>query len=177
MLQKVSRCSIALIAQMNRRIKMLPFNYLPEYDDSIYVDGNIEIVAPLSPMVLEMGTCVLGVHYHNYRDCIFDELIAIEHFKRIDKEMAYRQLSAYDAEGFPRHYGLYENGMIIRKHDDLHVQELMNKWWEEYLKYPTRDQFSLPYMIWKTNFDRATIHILGNNLNRNPRINRSKMHT
>lgn len=163
-------------AQMNRRIKMLPFHYLPDYDYSIYVDGNIEIIAPLSPLIESMGDSALGVHFHNYRDCIYDEIIAIEHYKKIDLAKAKEQLSFYEKEGFPHHFGLYENGVLIRKHSDETVQLLMEEWWEEYLKYPTRDQFSLPYLIWKTKFDRSKIHIIGNNLNKNARFNREVMH-
>ena len=163
-------------AQMNRRIKMLPFQYLSEYDYSIYVDGNIEIIAPLSPLIESMGNSVLGVHFHNYRDCIYDEMIAIEHYKKIDLAMAKEQLGAYAKEGFPHHFGLYENGVLIRKHSDEAVKILMEEWWKEYLKYPTRDQFSLPYIMWKTKFDRSRIHIIGNNLNKNARFNREVMH-
>ena len=56
------------------------------------------------------------------------------------------------------------------------VKELMTAWWEEYNKYPTRDQFSLPYVVWKTGFDAERIAILGNNINRNPRFNRVQKH-
>lgn len=163
-------------AQMNRRIKMLPFEYLKGYDYSIYVDGNIEIIAPMSPLIEEMGKALLGMHFHNFRDCIYDEIVAIEHYKKIDVEQARKQLQEYESEGFPHHFGLYENGVMIRKHSDESVVRLMNLWWEEYLRYSTRDQFSFPYLIWKSGFDRTRIHIIGNNLNANPRFNRQIMH-
>ena len=43
---------------------MLPFNYLRGYDYSVYVDGNIEIVTSVLPIIKNMGNAVLGVHYH-----------------------------------------------------------------------------------------------------------------
>lgn len=162
--------------QLNRKIKMLPFLYLQEYDYSIYVDGNIEIVAAMSPLVAEMGECPFGVHYHYGRDCIFDELVSVIHFKKADVSVSKKQLSEYEKDGFPHHYGLYENAVLIRKHDDKGMQVLMEAWWKEYLKYPTRDQFSLPYVIWKTGYDRKKVHIIGNSLPNNPRFNREQNH-
>ena len=87
--------------------------------------------------------------------------------------MAKRQIAAYKREGFPRHYGLYENSILIRKHKDEEVRRLMEAWWDEYMRYPTRDQLSLPYVIRKFGYDRSTIHIMGKNLEQNPRFNRT----
>lgn len=157
--------------QLNRKVKMLPFRYLPDYDYSIYVDGNMEIVAPVSPLIEEMGNHGLGVHYHRVRDCIYDEVGFIICLNKADSELSRRQLAAYEKEGFPCHYGLYENPVIIRKHGDKEVCRLMEAWWEEYLRYSTRDQFSLPYIIWKTGYDRSKIHIIEKDLNHNYRFN------
>ena len=135
---------------LNRKIKMLPFNYLRGYDYSVYVDGNIEIVTSVLPIIKNMGNAVLGVHYHSARDCIFDEVIAVRHYKRASINENYdKQLYEYEKIGFPRHFGLYENSIIVRKHKDKMLKKIMNDWWNEYNKYPTRDQFSLPFVIWK----------------------------
>ncbi len=162
--------------QLNRKIKMLPFRYLPDYDYSIYVDGNIEIVAPVSPLIEEMGNHGFGVHYHRIRDCIYDEVGYVIYFKRADPELSHEQIEAYKNEGFPHHYGLYENPVLIRKHGDEEVCCLMGAWWEEYLRYPTRDQFSLPYIIWKTGYDRSKIHIIERNMDYNYRFQWGRPH-
>ena len=156
--------------QLNRKVKILPFRYLPEYDYTIYVDGKIEIVAPLSPMIEEMGSHGFGVHYHRDRDCIYDEAAQVIYLGKADPELTRKQLAEYEANGFPHHYGLYENPVLIRKHADKAVCRLMEAWWEEYRRYPTRDQISLPYIIWKTGFNRKNIHIIEKNLNYNSRF-------
>lgn len=161
--------------ELNRKIKILPYEYLPEYDITIYVDGNIECVAYLTPLLSDFGNAGFGVHYHSRRDCIFDEAIAVKHYRNIKTEMTKEQLNAYASEGFPKHYGLYENSILIRKHNDERVKKLMKLWWEEYQKYPTRDQYSLPYAVWKLNM-RSDIYILGNDISRNPRFNRINKH-
>ncbi len=162
--------------QLNRKIKMLPFKYLPDYDYSIYIDGNIEIVAPLSPLVEEMGSHALGVHYHRTRDCIYDELVQVLYLKKADPVLARQQVAAYKKDGFPPHFGLYENPILIRKHSDKGVCRLMEIWWEEYMRYPTRDQLSLPYVIWKSGYDRGKIHIIAKNLDKSPRFKRIHGH-
>lgn len=158
--------------QLNRKIKMLPFMYLPDYDYSLYVDGNMMIIDAISPMIQEMGHHAFGVHYHRTRDCIYDELVRVEYSRKADITIAKRQIATYKEQGYPRHHGLYENTMLIRKHDDQATCQLMEAWWQEYAKYPTRDQLSLPYLIWKLGYDKKKIHILGMNLYHNPRFKR-----
>ena len=162
--------------QLNRKIKMLPFQYLPDYDYSIYIDGNIKIFAPLSPLIEEMGNHAFGVHYHRTRDCIYDELVQVLYSKKAERAMAEQQIAVYKKEGFPHHFGLYENPILIRKHNDEGVRNLMEAWWEEYTRYSTRDQLSLPYVIWKTGYDRGKIHIISKNLEENPRFKRVAHH-
>lgn len=162
--------------QMNRKIKMLPHKYLSNYDYSLYVDGLIELVGAISPMIKEMGQYGLGIHFHNQRDCIYDEAVMIKYAKKANMNEVKNQLEKYKKEGFPAHFGLYENTILLRKHCDESVCRLMEAWWSEYLKYPTRDQLSLPYLIWKTNFPKEYIYIMGNNINRNPRFNRGLKH-
>ena len=163
-------------SQLNRKIKMLPFQYLPDYDYSVYVDGNIEITDAITPMIKEMGVCAFGVHYHRTRDCIYDELVRVEYLRKADIKMAKQQVADYKKQGFPRHYGLYENTILIRKHADKDMRQLMEAWWQEYSKYPTRDQLSLPFLIWKLGYDRKKIHIMGMNLYHNPRFKKISSH-
>ena len=162
--------------QLNRMLKILPFQYLPDYDYSIYIDGNIKIVAPLSPLIEDMGNHAFGVHYHRTRDCIYDELVQVLYLKKADPATAKKQIGVYKKEGFPHHFGLYENPILIRKHSDEEVRNLMETWWEEYMRYPTRDQLSLPYIVWKIGYDRGKIHIIGKNLEENPRFKRVAHH-
>lgn len=163
--------------QMNRKIKILPELFLKEYDYSIYLDGNIEIVTGLAQLISDMGNCSFGLHYHNTRDCIYEEKVAIEYYKKADTVLVNEQLTKYENEGFPHHFGLFENSILIRAHLDSQVSNLMKDWWKEYQMYPTRDQLSLPYILWKSEFPKERIFILGNNIDRNPRFNREMKHT
>ena len=162
---------------LNRKIKILQTERLQEFDYTVYVDGNIEIVTGVSPLIAKMKGCGFGVHYHRTRDCIYDEMVAVKHLKRIcgGGDMV-EQVNNYRDNGFPPHFGLYENSILIRDNRDAESLRLMELWWDEYCKYPTRDQLSLPYVIWKNHFDRKKILIMGNDIERNPRFNRIKKH-
>ena len=153
-------------AQMNRKIRMLAFHYLPDYDYSVYVDGNIEIQTSLIPVIEKMGDCPLGIHYHRNRDCVYVEAERVLYLRKANKELVNEQMAAYKKEGFPRHFGLYENTVLIKNHHDAGINQLMEAWWEEYHKYSTRDQLSLPYIIRKTHYDRSKIHIIGKNIDK-----------
>lgn len=160
----------------NRKIKVLQNEMLKDFDYTVYVDGNIEIVAGVSPLIEEMGNCDFGVHFHPKRDCIYDEAIAVKHLRRKFRGDMDSQLESYKSEGFPAHFGLYENSILIRDNRSKSTSVLMKQWWEEYCKYPTRDQLSLPYVLWKNNYDRKRIMIMGDNLEQNPRFNRIQDH-
>ena len=65
---------------------------------------------------------------------------------------------------------LLEATILLRKHGDPVWECVMDSWWDEYIKYPTRDQISLPFVIWKNNLTLDDIYILGNNEYLNPRF-------
>lgn len=161
---------------LNRKLKIQQCDLLKQYDYTIYVDGNIEIVTGLSPLISDMKSCGLGLHYHRVRDCIYDEVVAVKHRKRLYDGDIDKQIISYRNEGYPAHNGMYENSIIVRDNHCTEVEDLMLSWWEEYCKYPTRDQLSLPYIIWKKKFDKHKILILGNDIERNVRFNRINKH-
>lgn len=152
---------------INRYIKFHPNDFFPDYDYSIYIDGNISIISDIEDICKSMKNSnkFLGLHRHNQRDCIYVEADAINHLSRFNGivDLVKKQIRNYKKEGFPNHYGLFENSIIVREHNNSQCIKLMNDWWNEYKKYPTRDQLSLPYIIRK-NDCMAMIFILGNDL-------------
>ena len=162
--------------ELNRKIKILQCDILKQYDYTIYVDGNIELVTGVSPIISDMGNCSFAVHYHRTRDCIYDEVVSVKHLKRVSGEEMDKQMEHYKAQGYPLHYGLYENSILVRDNRDKDTRDLMKAWWAEYIRFPTRDQLSLPYVIWKCNYNKDRILILGRDLERNTRFNRINKH-
>ena len=163
-------------SMMNRKIKIIQCRVLQEYDYTVYIDGNIEVVAGVSPIIADMGRTSFGVHYHRRRDCIYDEVVSVKHLKRIRGEEMDRQMRIYKKDGFPQHFGMYENSILIRDNRDDETLNLMQAWWDEFCRFSTRDQLSLPYVIWQQGYNKDKILILGNDVERNTRFNRINKH-
>ena len=157
----------------NRYAKLHPHVLFPEYDYSVYVDGSITVVADVMPLIgkLVKNNAWLGVHnMSNGIDCIYDEAVSVIGAKKAPKDIVEKQVAAYKKEGYPRHNGLFENTILVRKHNDPHCMKVMDDWWEQLLTFSQRDQMSFNYVLWKNNIAKKEICILGNNLYRNPRF-------
>lgn len=156
--------------EKNRYIKLHPHVLFAQYDYSLYIDGNIRIISDIVPLVEKMQSSILGVHAHDMRDCVYTEANVIMLEKRFAKsrDAVKKQMAAYAADGYRKHQGLYENPILIRKHNDSRCIELMDLWWGQLNFYSKRDQLSLPYAIWKCGMEEDDIFVLGNNLRLNP---------
>lgn len=159
-------------SQKNRYVKMHPHLIFPDYEYSVYIDGSIRLMADIMPMVYDMEyKCFLGMHKHPVRRRISTEMNAVIYCKKIaDKDVLKKQVFEYYKQGYDDAYGILEGTLIIRKHNMLDCVNLMSDWWKEMEKYPTRDQISLPYILWKRKISREVIHIFPDCVFTNPRI-------
>ncbi len=139
--------------KQQRCIKILPNKYLSEYDCSIYIDGNIEVVAdlkfPLSQ--LKLNQCPIWMKIHPSRTCAYKEEQAVIRLKKDSPTNTFKQMSRYKHEGFPLNAGLCETNVIVRMHNDYRCCQLMYAWAKEVISGSHRDQLSFNYCAWKTN--------------------------
>lgn len=150
-------------SQINRYLKLHPHEFFKDYDYSVYIDGNVMITKDIRGFFEQFGESFLGVHTHPLRNCIYTEanlLLKMRRFKVIH-EMIKEQMNEYRNNGFPEHFGLFENTVLLRKHNDARCIELMNAWWKQMVIYPTRDQLSLPYVMFTLKISSKTIAIIG----------------
>ena len=109
-----------------------------------------------------MSNHLLGLfNHHQKADCLYDEAKTIVRIKKADKESVQKQMQKYKNEGFPHHYGFYECGVIIRKHNDQKCVDIMDTWWGEFINGAKRDQLSFMYAIWKNGLAKRDIAYLG----------------
>ncbi|MGQ7328449.1 glycosyltransferase domain-containing protein [Streptococcus suis] len=159
--------------EINRYVKLHPHLLFPDYEYSLYIDGNIQIVSDVIPMINQMSPdALIGLHLHDRRRCVFEEASTFSYLPRLKKfeTLAKIQMDCYKKEGLPKNYGLFENPILIRKHNVSECIEIMNLWWEQMMLYTMRDQLSLPYVFWKLDICNDYVHILGENLRLNPRF-------
>lgn len=138
-------------ARKNRYVKTHPHVLLPEYETSIYIDGSITVIGDLNNFVktcdLENNSII--VPKHPCRICLYKEGKACISIKKDTAEHINPQMARYKAEGFPENYGLTQNNIIVRKHNDENCIKVMEEWWQEILNGSYRDQLSLMYVLWK----------------------------
>ena len=148
--------------KQNRAIKLNPHKYFKEYDLSVYVDGNVELKGDLNKLLLNiLDNTSIYIPKHPQRNCIYKEADVCKGWKDTAENIN-PQINKFKAEGFPENYGLTQNNIIIRKHNDPNCIKLMEYWWNIVLNGSKRDQLSLFYAKWKTN---VNIKILDTKLN------------
>lgn len=136
----------------NRWHKMHPHLLFQEYEESIYVDGNINIISNYIFDQIERRADEILLPQHFIRNCMYQEIETLLNRKATSEEDKALLLASREflrQEGFPENLGLSENNLIYRRHHATKVIKIMRDWWSMYDKYSSRDQASLAYAFWK----------------------------
>ncbi len=142
-------------SRISRYPKLLPHVVLPEYEYSVYIDANIKIVSEEFYEVINnkiASGCLIAQVRHPTIDCTYDEIAFAFRCNKVTLLQAIRQCAFLKNNKFPRHFGLFENNLIFRRHNHERVVMLSQQWWELYMQYAPRDQFMLMYVYWRNNF-------------------------
>jgi len=135
---------------MNRKYKILPHLFLSEYEQSLYIDTNIGIIGnPLDLANKYLEKYDFAVPKHFARDCIYEEAKECIILGKTKLKDTNKQIQKYRKENFPMNFGMGENNIIFRKHNNLIIIKIMNEWWSELHSETKRDQLSLAYILWK----------------------------
>lgn len=145
----------------NRYCKLHPDVIFPEYDYTIYLDGSIQIVKPIIHYIDFVGSTGLAIHRHRERDCVYLECIFLYWLGVVGKEEAVREAERYIRLGIPRHYGLFECGMIVTELHNEQAIKIYRNWYEEYKKGIKRDQLALISTLWNMKLKAEDLSDLG----------------
>ena len=130
--------------------KMHPHILFPDYDESIWIDANINIVTDyLFDLIKPESKYKIKIPLHFDRNCIYQEIKSVLYYGKDSKEATDKVLELLEYDNFPENYGLNETCIIYREHNDKEIIEIMNSWWEMIEHYSKRDQLSLSYILWK----------------------------
>jgi len=144
--QKIKAATLA-----NRMYKMLPHKFLSKYEASIYIDANIEILKnPIDIFLSSLSESAFAFPSHFLRSCIYDEANTLLRSGRLKYFEALKQMICYRRSGFISQVKMGEHNILFRDHSKTAV--IMESWWREYLKYPSRDQLSLAFVLWRDGF-------------------------
>ena len=139
---------------LSRKVKMLPHKYLPvDAEWSIYIDADMLITEPLTKLLNNLlEDTLFAVCRHSYCGSVREEIEDLVAKGMVETTMLEQQWQRYVEWGFEDDLGISENGLLIRRHNDARVAQLMELWWEEYQNACLRDQVSLMPCMYKANF-------------------------
>lgn len=142
--------------KLSRYPKLLPHKLLSQYNYSLWIDGNVSIndarLYEIIDKKIEDGILYSGVN-HWGRDCAYDEAAGIANKVKEPLFSLAKTVRFLRKERFPKHYGLYENNVILRKHNNQKIVDFDNLWWDLFCKYAKRDQLCHPYCYKKFGLD------------------------
>lgn len=157
-------------------IKMFPYEFFPDYDFSIWIDGNVALIADAYPVAIMSHGSAMATFANPMHDCIYTEGRYMIFQGRVPKEQVNNQLEHYRSAGYPEHFGMREFSIIYRDHSCKECYDMMKEWWEHVNKYTMRDQLSLPFILWKNGKTIDYIKCLGENWRWNPRFKQKEHH-
>ncbi|KAE8709951.1 30S ribosomal protein S9 [Hibiscus syriacus] len=144
--------------RLNGKIpKMLPHRLFPHAKYSIWVDSKSQFRRdPLGVVeaLLWRRNSVLAISEHGARSSVYDEAKAVVLKHKATPEEVEVQMTQYRKDGLPedkRFNGkkaLNEASVIVRKHTPL-TNMFMCLWFNEVVRFTSRDQLSFPYVLWR----------------------------
>lgn len=154
--------------RLSRYVKLMPHEVLQNYDYSIWMDANIQITGSEFYEIIERkissNNLVCQVeHCFPPCDCVYEEMKYAYSLGRSGLTETKIQYKHLKDSGFPTHWGLYENNILLRKHNDGLVRTISEEWWQEFNRYTRRDQFSLVYVYWKNQYRPELLFQRGSN--------------
>jgi hypothetical protein len=134
-----------------RFLKLNPDKVLPKHEVNLWIDHNF------TPKINNFEDFLNQVKFknnimlykHRYRTCIYDEMMKVIEMKKESSKIADKQINKYKKEGFPKNFGLFETGFMIRPNNDT-INMFNEMWWNEVNNESGRDQLSQMYVSWKT---------------------------
>lgn len=140
-------------------LKHMPHKLFPDYDLSIYEDGKISVNKNIQKLVdLDYKDNRLLTNEHPDRQCLYDEIDILRklHFEK--KEICDALEQKYLQEGYPRNNGLVDTCMMIRRHNDPYVSELMEEITSLLNEYHvSRHELVFNYVRWKQHKEVTTV--------------------
>lgn len=138
--------------KQQREIKLIPHKYLPEYDQTIYMDGNIELIRDPSQL-LRLFKGSMMTKQHPKRNCVYQEGQACIERGKADAGLIRDQLKRYIDADVPAQGGMWETGVIIR---DRSCEQFCEAWNAELQAHTHRDQISIAYAVHTTGYRPPT---------------------
>lgn len=128
-----------------RYVKTHPETLLPEYEASLWMDANIRIkgknIYDRFVELFEKG-CLIAAVKHTAYDCVYNEMFSVLDFQFESESVVVHWGHLLRKKDFHKHAGMFETGLMYRKHSDICVKSFDAIWWKYIEAYSKRDQLS-----------------------------------
>lgn len=138
--------------------KTHPHVLFRDYEETLWLDANINILTPYIFDVIRNSGAEMLVPTHYCRKSIYDEAAVVCALSIDLPENITRITDFLKAAGMPDDFGLNETNIIYRKNSTQN-KVLMEDWWFMIENYSKRDQLSFSYVLWKNGVDISKISI------------------
>ena len=129
---------------MARKVFILHNMLFSEYDLSIFIGGQYQVVNYLDSFIRNKQGKSIYLMGHPERSCIWEELDACLYHKKISRGQHKEVKRLFTRDKIPRNYGMVQTGVMIRNHNDESLTEFTNQWYDN-TKKMYRDQLSFAY--------------------------------
>ena len=127
----------------NSRVHKILIHKYSKADVTIWIDANMKLLISPEELVNKyLGDYDMAVFNHGGRDCIYDEAMEVAKLGLDDVELIIEQAKYYEDNEYPKHRGLAQGGIIIRRNNEK-TQAFNEAWWADYCRFSRRDQLSL----------------------------------
>lgn len=144
------------LTRYSRLPKLKPHLFFPDYDYSVYIDGNARLERNPTELLELLGWPEFAVSEHPFRNNLYDEFSECRRMEYDAPDVFDKQEKKYRLAGLADPAPLYENNFILRRHNNPKIKNLDDYWFEELSKESKRDQLSLPFACWKLNYLPST---------------------
>ncbi len=144
------------LTRLSRLPKLKPHLFFPDYDYSVYIDGNARFDSDPTGLLSTLDWPDFAVAEHPFRDNLYEEFRECRKLGYDDETVFERQELKYREAGFSDPAPLYENNLILRRHNKEAVKTLGDSWFAELCGESKRDQLALPFICWREGFHPTT---------------------
>ena len=143
-----------------KRIKMLFWEYLKEYDWVVWIDAQNEIQSDGFRAYIDTIPSTIDAVFKpnpwprnskNKRPSVFAEIKALRKMNLEDADALALWKEELQKLNFPANeYGLFETNIIFRRYNSKKItRDFYQEWWDLSTKRFRRDQLTINYLIWK----------------------------
>jgi len=153
--EDVDSCRLA------RRVKHLYYEYVPDYDLTIWADACRMIIGDLNKFVKKVlpddPEFDFAIAINPRLDCIYREGAWVVRNGLDGMGVVRAQLDRYRAEGYPPNNGLVGSAIIVRRMGRKNVEEHFRRIYKEIRRFSKRDQLSYDFILWKYDLVKVSL--------------------